>query len=224
LSLGAQRTKSTDAGSTNTKRYCRDVYYTDENGRIDAISLYFSNKVSDFDADYYPQTTIARINNATETINWVEQSWLARIENLKIDKDESEQLSFTYQMHFLTHIQDIVIGAGLCSNLLLVKNREENQFKYWDLTYKLPQGAQTMTTQWGKERQTPATLYAPAFGKSIIVEPMSCLTDSKNNIIIANNSDVRKQVWFNFTRNYDAMQEYYDSKYGSQYRDAIAQN
>ena len=221
LSLGIQRIESIDDGREN-KRYCQDCYYTDNNGRIDAVDLRFGNKLTNIDTNLYPQTTRRGYQNAEADANTVEQEdLLVYIDRLKIYKDESEQLGFTYQLHFLTHVQDIVLGAGLGSNILLAKNRGANELKYWALTSDLPQGASVMTSQWGTSRAyTPITTVGSNY---IIIQGKTCLTDSKNNVIIANNGNSQKLLYFNFTQNYDAMQEYYDSKYGSQYRDAIAQ-
>lgn len=223
LSIGIQRAESEDDGG-ETKRYCKDVYYTDENGEIGAVDLTFGNTLSNLDTDLYPQTTISGFDGATENKNTIEQeNDLIHIYGLRLEKDASEKLSFTYQMHFVCYDNDIIVGTALSANCPLVKNKESENLKYWVLDKPLPQGAQVMTSEFGRE--VPRNQVVGGVGSNYVqLYYKRCITDANNNIIVANNNFdfTAKIIYFNFTNDYNAIQQHYESNNGSYYRDAIA--
>lgn len=214
LSIGVQRAESEDDGG-ETKRYCKDVYYTNSNGEILAMDIKFGTGIDNLNTDLYPQS-IGTENDLRQPV--------VSIESLVVEKDPSEKLSFTYQMHFVCYDTDIIVGAGLGANCPLVKNKESENLKYWVLNKPLPQGAQTITSEFGRE--VPRNQVVGGVGSNYVqLYYKRCITDANNNIIVANNNFdfTAKAIYFNFTSDYNAIQQHYESNNGSKYRDAIAE-
>lgn len=217
LSIGIQRTKSTDDGSDETKRYCRDVYYTDENGEAQGLSIRIGNKVSNADLDMYPQSNAVSntISDALDT--------LAYFSDGTFEKDASEKINFALQIHFISGDEDLIIGPGLASNCPLAKNKVAGKLKTWYLDKALPQGATVMTEEWGHIVTNQERVTANAGAGTVTIKFATCLTDENNNIIIANNNRnfINHTYRFVFSSNNDTLKNYILTQTGSNYRDAI---
>lgn len=202
LSVGVKR-QQLDSNDTHWTE-CIDVYYTDENGELASASLSMAATIDNVVSDVYPEHS----TTGSLEVNKIGESGTVLFKNkvLAIDKDSAEQLNFTYQLHVLTDRPEILIGTALASGNQLVKQYTPT-FKSWKLTKKLPQGAQTMTTDYGTETTAAVVAvtkksgggYLLTFGNS---DNGVVLTDENNNIIIARNKGGIGSYNIGFTHDY----------------------
>ena len=117
--------------SEENNQYCEEVFYCEENGKLDYARAVLSGGINITDAGAYPQATLTR-NTPTDKVF---------DEIFYISKDPGEALKFTYQCHWISADNDIVIGSKLAENHPLVKKWTENRkFRFLALRKPLRQG------------------------------------------------------------------------------------
>ena len=117
--------------SEENSQYCEEVFYCEENGKLDYARAVLSGGINITDAGAYPQATLTR-NTPTDKVF---------DEIFYISKDPGEALKFTYQCHWISDEADIVIGSKLAENHPLVKKWTENRkFRFLSLRKPLRQG------------------------------------------------------------------------------------
>ena len=117
--------------SEENNQYCEEVFYCYENGKLDYARAVLSGGINITDAGAYPQATLTR-NTPTDKVF---------DEIFYISKDPGEALKFTYQCHWISADNDIVIGSKLAENHPLVKKWTENRkFRFLALRKPLRQG------------------------------------------------------------------------------------
>ena len=117
--------------SEENSQYCEEVFYCEENGKLDYARAVLSGGINITDAGAYPQATLTR-NTPTDKVF---------DEIFYISKDPGEALKFTYQCHWISDEADIVIGSKLAENHPLVKKWTENRkFRFLALRKPLRQG------------------------------------------------------------------------------------
>lgn len=187
LSAGTQRNVDDDG------QYCQDVFYTKTDGTLDKCRLFIAPTIAYEDTDKYPEVT------ASDNVPNYEFTVFDSSLTLDLRKEPAEQINPIYQVHICTNDVDLVVGNGWAQNCPLVVQRYgTTALKYWTVTERLPNTAQTMSTTWGTETQTsPVAFNYNAL--TVTIQAHSCLTDTNNNIIFANNSDSAKVVYLKFT-------------------------
>lgn len=206
LSAGIRRAQIAD-GDADWQQ-CVAVYYCKDDGEFDgnAIKVSMGADITNMVPDVYPETyTEGSITyNALDTASTV----LFSNKTFSVNKDPAEQINFTYQLHIVTNSPDLVIGTALAARNPLVTNNK-TQLKYWELTKKLPQGAQTMSTYYGRVvsdnvvtlQSNRRLVFSRRSGADVVGV---CVTDQDNNILIARNTNalLLRTYYMNFTHNY----------------------
>lgn len=115
--------------------YCKEVFYCNENGTLNNAYIVLSTGIQNQDSEKYPAAsllTYGDYNNPQDTIF---------LHEYHIDKDKGEALKFTYQCHWTSREDNIVIGSKLAENHPLIKEwTEDRKFKFWVLKQPLRQG------------------------------------------------------------------------------------
>ena len=115
--------------------YCKKVFYCNENGTLNNAYIVLSTGIQNQDSAKYPAAsllTYGDYNNPQDTIF---------LHEYHIDKDKGEALKFTYQCHWTSREDNIVIGSKLAENHPLIKEwTEDRKFKFWVLKQPLRQG------------------------------------------------------------------------------------
>lgn len=206
LSAGIRRAQIAD-GDADWQQ-CVAVYYCKDDGEFDgnAIKVSMGADITNMVPDVYPETYKegSITYNALDTASTV----LFSNKTFSVNKDPAEQINFTYQLHIVTNSPDLVIGTALAARNPLVTNNKA-QLKYWELTKKLPQGAQTMSTYYGRVvsdnvvtlQSNRRLVFSRRSGADVVGV---CVTDQDNNILIARNTNalLLRTYYMNFTHNY----------------------
>lgn len=209
LSAGIQRIKLDD--NDNNKTQCRDVYYCNSDGTL--ISAYITMAVG-FDSTYFDNMAYPYSQEVTSdtTLNSNTVGGLVLFDKKEftINKDPAEQINFTYQLHMVTDDPELLIGTAWAAENALVTNTTPTSRKYWVLTKKLPQGAQTMSTYYGRQLETNTIVHVPQSYLGVVFDAQSaadvvgmCVTDNDNNIIVAYNRNRQRAFYFTFTHDYN---------------------
>lgn len=209
LSVGVQRIKLDD--NDNNKTQCRDVYYCNSDGTLTSayITMAVGFDVGHFDNMAYPYSQEVT-SDVTLDKNTVAGLVLFNKKQFTINKDPAEQINFTYQLHMVTDDPELLIGTAWAAKNALVTNTPPTSRKYWVLTKKLPQGAQTMSTYYGRQLESNTIVQAPPTYTGIVFKSQSaadvvgmCVTDNDNNIIVAYNRNRQRTFYFTFTHDYN---------------------
>ena len=127
----------------DNSEYCKEVYYCNEDGTMEKCGITLAGWIG-IEPASYPQVKTEIIQDG-DTIIRIPKNYPSDIVFDKvfcIEKDPGEALKFTYQCHWTSRDDDIVIGSKLSENHPLVKKWETNRcFKFWALTEPLRQGA-----------------------------------------------------------------------------------
>ena len=221
LSAGVQRVKSDDKDGNH--QFCKDVYYCDEDGRLDKmyiqIGAALASPFAESAAYLYPECGSTMDGDEHVTVNVPDSTntLLFNEHEFEVLKDPSEQLNFTYQLHILTDDGFLVIGSTFASNNPLVKERNKPQtIKVWKLTKYIPQGAQVMTPIYGIEQDSSLfSVAVDSTNPSITFNPVGttndgvgvCVTDENNAVLIAFNNNVPATFKLHYTHAYKAIAE-----------------
>lgn len=208
LSAGTKRIKITDNDSNYQQNV--DVYYCDEDGTLPKMYIDFASDIANMDSNAYPESKTGATNTpGTYRLfgQWVE---------FAVDKDEGEQLNFTYQLHLLTDDPNLIIGTAWAGKNYLVHQYGSTvpTRKYWKITKRLPQGAQIMTDVFGVSGQSTSvcTVTAQTSGENIVFTVPSgslgvCVTDENNNILVAWQGGASATFTTYYTHDYGAIKK-----------------
>lgn len=215
LSAGMQR-QPLDDNDVNYQ-FCRDVYYCNADGTLPQMCIQsageFLSTNSGTDVYAYPEYS----DDGTTRVNGIPTSHrlFAPDTQFKVQKDAAEQLNFTYQLHLVTDCPALVIGNGWAANCPLVKSAPDGVTTVvWLLTRYLPAGARTMTTLYGRKITSsdanPVSINAMANSVtfSLTAEQAAsgvlgvCISDERNNIILAYNGTEQKTLYLRYTHFY----------------------
>lgn len=211
LSAGVQRVKA----DSNDKDYmfCKDVYYCDDDGKLEYMWIQISDQISPGDPNAYPECHNGTVGNVPTGNMLFRTTGELRTNKFHIQKDPSEQLNFVYQLHFLSADGLLVIGTAWAALNELVKTPETpNQIKVWGLTKHIPNGLPVMVTDYG-EVVTDQELFSADMltGKNprirLHFNPQTyvgvCVTDEKNNVLVAYNNNSVAVYYGTFTHDYE---------------------
>lgn len=127
----------------DNSEYCKEVYYCNEDGTMEKCGITLAGWIG-IEPASYPQVKTEIIQDG-DTIIRIPKNYPSDIVFDKvfcIEKDPGEALKFTYQCHWTSRDDDIVIGSKLSENHPLVKKWETDRcFKFWALMEPLRQGA-----------------------------------------------------------------------------------
>lgn len=198
-------------------QFCRDVYYCNADGTLPQIYIQsageFLSTNSGADVYAYPEYS----DNGIIRVNGIPTSHrlFAPDTRFKVQKDAAEQLNFTYQLHLVTDCPALIIGNGWAANCPLVKSAPDGVTTVvWLLTRYLPAGARTMTTLYGRQitsgEANPVSINAMTNSVtfSLTAEQVAsgvfgvCISDERNNIILAYNGTERKTLYLRYTHFY----------------------
>lgn len=207
LSAGTRRKKLKD--DDNNWQQNIDVYYCNTDGTLATLRINGAADIGNNESLTYPVYLVAdstQYNVPTGTPLF-DSDLVA-----SVDKDPSEQLNFTYQLHMLTDCPDLIIGSAWAGRNPLVHQYTTNPTrKYWILDKKLPQGAQTMSTAYGRLLSGSTFLTVSGnsftFGSTPTNKGGYCVTDDENNIIVAHNSGIGATFNMYYTHDYEAIKK-----------------
>ena len=129
--------------------YCQDVLYTDENGEFNDAS--FENGEVYFGFGYLnPLFCTPNLLPRQYYLTGIGFNVLHRLvlsEKFAVKKSSAEHINFTYQVHFVSDMPDIVIGGLLAeNNPLVVDLTADLDYYLWGLTKPLSKLAVTVTS------------------------------------------------------------------------------
>lgn len=220
LSAGVQRVKSDD--KDNNYLFCRDVYYCNENGKLDRMCIQVASSLASNNTEaYYAYPEY--YDDGTKKINGIPTDGTTLFkpdESFRILKDPSEQLNFTYQLHLTTDNPYLVIGATWASDNPLVKPVADTgtAVKIWYIRKLIPAGAKVMTTFYGSEApSSDTTVSVDTVNNSISftftqqLKDMGvlgiCITDEYNNVLLGYNSNEDAEFYLKFTHFYNSIKK-----------------
>ncbi len=208
LSAGIKRKPLKD-GDGNWQQNI-DVYYCNADGTLATLRINGAADIGNNESLSYP--VYGKLSSTTN-FNVPTGTPLFDSDLVKsVDKDPSEQLNFTYQLHMLTDCPDLIIGSAWAGRNPLVHQYATNPTrKYWILDKKLPQGAQTMSTAYGRLLSGSTFLNVSSnsftFGSTPTNKGGYCVTDDENNIIVAHNSGFGATFYMYYTHDYEAIKK-----------------
>lgn len=192
------------------KRVQRLVPYADNLGEIDKLAVYYLNSQAWHNANeigdnkqsaLYPQAT-----DTTRAYYESNAPMKTGAYPFVLSKDSSEKIGITYQVHFQSNRESVVIGAGFTENCPLVTNitdrptpsayaftHELNNLSSIDIASEIANGIASPVS-WTREGTT----------KGIRISPLTlpetakawALVDENNNIYVGENTTVVKPIYF----------------------------
>lgn len=193
--------------------FCPDVYYCEEDGTAEKMKFIGSSRISYFNQDLFPYS-----DDVTNTPNFGDSVFSTG--KVLIEKDEGEQINFTYLLSMLTHENDLIIGTGYANYNPLVKSAKDGwQVKYYLLNKPLPMSAQVCSSAYGTEVIPGGTTTKPytidTASDTITFNDSTagiCITDMDNNILLCHNTAQGKTYKFCVFRDYEKIQQTYDER------------
>lgn len=193
--------------------FCPDVYYCEEDGTAEKMKFIGSSRISYFNQDLFPYS-----DDVTNTPNFGDSVFST--DKVLIEKDEGEQINFTYLLSMLTHENDLIIGTGFANYNPLVKSAKDGwQVKYYLLNKPLPMSAQVCSSAYGTEVIPGGTTTKPytidTASDTITFNDSTagiCITDMDNNILLCHNTAQGKTYKFCVFRDYEKIQQTYDER------------
>lgn len=180
---------------------CREALYCNQDGTLPTMWLQFGSEIANLETNKYPLSEVG-VNEPQSTIT-------DRVQ-IDVDKDASEQIGVTYQLHFVTDIPEFIIGSAWASgNFITSEYKEYSGIKVWGLTRPLPKGVQSMTDYYGEVIGDWASYYSidTTANHTITFAPQEyrgvVVTNEDNEIICGQNSNENRTYYLNFTKDYD---------------------
>lgn len=140
------------AGKNRTQRasdyVCRDIYYCEEDGTMLNLHMIMGAEIlpASLDTDSYPQSRLDSVG----TLNYADTGSAVLNATYIVKKDPAEQLNFAYQVHFVSSMDNIVIGPQMALTSPLVRQISGSKtFQVWGLTKRVPQHAVKVLSSWG---------------------------------------------------------------------------
>lgn len=148
------------AGRNRTQRdadyVCRDVYYCEDDGTMTNLHMIMGAEIlpASLDTDRYPQSRLDSVG----TLNYPDTDSAVLNATYITQKDPSEQLNFSYQVHFVSPLPSVVVGPQMALTSPLIRQMDGNKtFKVWGLTKRVPQNAVKILASWGTVVSTATT-------------------------------------------------------------------
>lgn len=124
--------------------YCQDVLYTDDSGEIGTTKIILGVGI------YSISLNVNSLPETTAYDNKPDQTFASGLYTVR--KSSAEHLNFTYQVHFVSDMPDIVIGHMLAENCPLVQDRTTVlTYQLWGLKSNLPKTATVINSLFGEK-------------------------------------------------------------------------
>lgn len=208
------------AGKKRTQRsadyICRDVYYCEDDGTMSNLHMIMAAEIlpASLDTDSYPQSRLDSVG----TLNYPDTGTAVLDQTYITQKDPSEQLNFSYQVHFVSSLPSVVIGPQMALTSPLIMQIDGGKtFKVWGLQKQVPQNAVKILSSWGTAIGTVTSDTNAYFGAALtngnIVLTVNAIgenyvgwaiTDENDNLYIAQNKSPGEAItlYMGFTHNY----------------------
>lgn len=138
----------------NDDQYCVDAYYCKEDGTLGNVLIELGTDLEYIGPNMLPVSKWRYITAedgtmAAEPVNFLYGRVASDI--FYIDKNNSEQLNFVYELSFVSPCPYLIIGEGLAMNNPLIRQWNENRkFRFVRLKRRLPQGTVKVTENYIK--------------------------------------------------------------------------
>lgn len=191
--------------TTKTRLFGKPYQYADIYGRIYKCDITFSLTANDTNSSNYNYPDLAGINPLGQ---------LVQINDLQLEKDSREKINITYQMHFVSDNNNIVIGQAMADNNSFIGANTNVPAKVAFLDKKIGAFESVLDyntaiyIDWEEQLNGDAEKKLIDFGT--FYAPVSCqawaILDSNNNLMIGMNEAVNQgertsAIFANFTRN-----------------------
>lgn len=193
-----------DDGAIETRLFARPLQYSDIYGNIDNCNIEFALNAYMYDESTYSYPTATNISTIGTCFD---------IQNLKIEKDSGEAISMTYQLHFVTDNNNIIIGNKLAENSSLIGISKKVPAKLAFFTNKIGAFADNLNPNYILNVDWTTFINAYYDGKYIefgtVATPINseswAVVDSENNLLFGMNESLKTgeeitQLFINFTR------------------------
>ena len=226
FALGASllfSTKTQDnlsAGRNRTQRdadyVCRDVYYCEDDGTMPNLHMIMAAEIlpASLNTDSYPQSSSGFLG----AVNYPDTDSAVLNATYITQKDPSEQLNFSYQVHFVSPLPSIVVGPQMALTSPLIRQMDGSKtFKVWGLTKRVPQNAVKILASWGTSIATVtsdanAYLSAALTNNNVVLTVSAisgnyvgwAITDENDNLYLAQNESPSsaKTLYMGFAHGY----------------------
>ena len=190
--------------------YCQDVLYTDEHGEIETGSILLGVGIlgTSLTANSLPES------NTYE--NRLNQTLASGVFNF--EKSSAEHINFTYQIHFVSEMPDIVIGHMLAESCPLIQDRTESlTYQLWGLKKPLSKMATVVNSVVGSKvadinsnnmlnywAVTDDSILLTLSGKLPSDSIGWAITDENGRLYLARNSKPNESqtIYFNYKHKY----------------------
>lgn len=192
--------------NSNDRLFGKPYQYTDVLGKVTNLNIDFSKYVENQEEFTYSYPDANYLNSIISCID---------ISNLQVEKDGGEILSITYQLHFVTDNNNIIIGNKLAENNSLVGISKKVPAKLAFFTNKIGAFADNLNPNYILNVDWETFINGYYDGKYIefgtVATPINCeswaIVDSENNLLFGMNEILGKgekisQLFINFTRKY----------------------
>lgn len=226
FALGASllfSTKTQDnlsAGRNRTQRdadyVCRDVYYCEDDGTMPNLHMIMGAEIlpASLNTDSYPQSS----SGILRAVNYPDTDSAVLNATYITQKDPSEQLNFSYQVHFVSPLPSVVVGPQMALTSPLIRQMDGNKtFKVWGLTKRVPQNAVKILASWGTSIATVTSdanaYFSAALTNNNVVLTVNAIsgnyvgwaiTDENDNLYLAQNESPSsaKTLYMGFAHGY----------------------
>lgn len=146
--------------------YCKEVLYTEDNGEFSAgkmqIKFGAGMEPLNVEPNKLPESSIPYVN----TVSYANTVLTGEF---YVDKSSAEQINMTYQIHFVSDMNDIVIGALIAeNNPLVVDYSTDLKYQLWGLKKTLPKSSIVVNEIYGQKladiTSANKSLYWSVFG------------------------------------------------------------
>lgn len=190
--------------------YCQDVLYTDENGEIETGSILLGVGIlgTSLNANSLPESSTYE--------NRLNQTLASGVFNF--EKSSAEHINFTYQIHFVSEMPDIVIGHMLAESCPLIQDRTESlTYQLWGLKKPLSKMATVVNSVVGSKvadissnnmlnywAVTDDSILLTLSGKLPSDSIGWAITDENGRLYLARNSKPNESqtIYFNYKHKY----------------------
>lgn len=190
--------------------YCQDVLYTDDSGEIETTKIILGVGI------YNISLNVNSLPETTAYDNKPDQTFASGLYTVR--KSSAEHLNFTYQVHFVSDMPDIIIGHMLAENCPLIQDRTtELTYQLWGIKRNLPKTATVINSLFGEKiadvNSSNMSNYWTALSDSVNLKLSGklssefigwAITDSSGKLYLARNGKPNEDqiLYFNYLHKY----------------------
>jgi len=198
---------------------CHEVVYAGDSAEMTTARIQFGVGLSSINVYSLPYSY--RKENGSDTYQNAITTVIAEAA-FEVEKSSAEKTNFTYQIHFVTDNEKIVVGEGIASASPAIKGvKGDEELRIWGLTRAVQKTATVLTSTDGSYQSITSsnvnnwlstlTITGGFRVDFYIGQLMSkgyvgwAVTDNKNRLILAYNeppASTSKRLYFNFTHKF----------------------